>query len=151
MTAAVIGAFADHAFLKDLGDRHLMLLATGAKPASFAAGDYLAKEGEAAKAFFLIRSGHVALGTHSAERGNVDVQTVGPGDALGWSWLVAPHRWRFDCRAIDKVNAIAFNAEWLREQCEQDHELGYQLLKHLIGAIAGRLAATRLQLLDVHQ
>ena len=31
------------------------------------------------------------------------VQTIGPGDALGWSWLFAPHRWHFTARAVESV------------------------------------------------
>jgi len=149
--SGVTGAFAGHAFLKGLSERHLMLLASGVKPMSFAAGEYLGREGEEARAFYLILSGKVSLGVHTPDRGVVPVQTVGAGQALGWSWLVPPHRWRFDCRAVDAVQALAFNAEWLREKCEQDHELGYHLLKHLVGVIAGRLAATRLQLLDLQR
>ena len=152
MTAqGVLGAFAGHTFLAGLSERHLMLLASGAKPVTFAAGDFLGREGDPAKAFFLIQSGHVSLGVHTPDRGVVQVQTVGPGEVVGWSWLVPPHRWRFDCQAVDAVQALSFNAEWLRELCDNDHELGYQFLKQLVGTIATRLAATRLQLLDVHR
>ena len=38
---------------------------------------------------------------------------------------------------------IAESANWLRERCEQDHELGYHLLKQLVIVIASRLAAAR--------
>jgi CRP/FNR family cyclic AMP-dependent transcriptional regulator len=152
MTAeGVTLAFAGHSFLKGLGERHLMLLASGVKPQAFQPGDYLGREGEPATAFYLIQAGHVALGIPTPDRGVTPVQTVGPGEVVGWSWLVPPHRWRFDCRAVDTVQALTLNAEWLREKCEQDHELGYHLLKHLVGVLAARLAATRLQLLDLHR
>ncbi len=42
----------------------------------------------------------------------------GPGEVVGWSWLVPPHQWQFDCRAIDAVRGLAFDAEWLREAAE---------------------------------
>jgi CRP/FNR family transcriptional regulator, cyclic AMP receptor protein len=148
---SVLGAFGGHVFLSGLSERHLMLLASGVKPMRFAPGEYLAREGQSANAFYLIQTGYVALELHTPDRGVVPVQTVGEGQALGWSWIVPPHRWRFDCRAVDHVEALAFNAEWLRDRCEQDHELGYQLLKHLVGVVASRLSATRLQLLDLHR
>jgi CRP-like cAMP-binding protein len=152
MTAqGLLGTFASHTFLSNLSDRHLMLLASGARPFQAAPGEYLAREGESAKAFYLIQSGHATLGIHTPDRGVVPVQTVGPGEVVGWSWLVPPHRWQFECRALDTVGGIAFDAEWLREKCEQDHELGYHLLKQLVAVMAGRLAATRLQLLDQRQ
>jgi CRP/FNR family transcriptional regulator, cyclic AMP receptor protein len=146
--SGLLGVFGGHAFLNGLGPRHLMLLASGVKSVRFGAGDYLGRDGETAKAFYLIQSGHVALEMHARDRGAVPVQTVGPGEVVGWSWLVAPHCWRFDCRAVDAVQALAFDAEWLREKCDQDHELGYQLLKHLVTVMASRMTATWQQLLE---
>jgi len=146
--SGLLDAFGDHAFLKGLGPRHLMLLASGVKPVRFGPGEYLGRDGEVAKAFYLIQSGQVALEMRARDRGAVPVQTVGPGEVVGWSWLVAPHRWRFDCRAADTVQALAFDAEWLREKCDQDHELGYQLLKHLVTVMATRMTATWQQLLE---
>jgi CRP-like cAMP-binding protein len=147
----VLAAFSSHAFLSNLSERHRMLLASGARPFTATPGDLLAREGQTAKAFYLIQEGHVALDLHSPGRGVTSIQTVGPGDIVGWSWLVPPHRWRFDCRAVDSVRGLVFDAEWLREKCEQDHELGYHLLKQLVATTANRLAATRLQLLDIYK
>ena len=146
----VLGAFDGHTFLSSLSERHRMLLASGVRPFTAAPGELLAREGETAKAFFLIQAGHVAVDLHTPSRGVASIMTVGPGEIVGWSWLVPPHRWQFDCRAVDAVQGLLFDAEWLREKCEQDHELGYQLLKQLVTVIANRLAATRLQLLDIY-
>jgi CRP-like cAMP-binding protein len=142
----ILGTFAGHDFFRRLGDRHLMLLASGTKPFSVAAGEYLFREGEAAKAFYLIQSGHVEVGSQTANRGEVIVQTVGPGEVVGWSWLLPPHRWQFNSRAVDTVRGVALDAAWLREKCEQDHELGYHLLTQLLAVMASRLAATWRQL-----
>jgi hypothetical protein len=79
------------------------------------------------------------------------IQTVGTGEPVGWSWMVPPHRWQFDARVLEPTGAIVFDGKALREQCERDHELGYSLLKRLVSVIAGRLAATRLQLLDIYK
>jgi CRP/FNR family cyclic AMP-dependent transcriptional regulator len=146
---SIVQTFQSHAFLKDLGERPLMTLASGARPFTASAGEYLASEGASANAFYLIQAGHIALEAQVTGRGVVRLQTLGPGEVVGWSWLVPPHRWRFDCVAIDDVKGISFDAAWLREQCECDHELGYRLLKHLLGVVSGRLAAARLRLPDV--
>ena len=147
----ILGAFASHAFLASLSERHRMLLATGVRPFTVAAGALLAREGETAGAFYLVQVGHIALGLPTPDRGVVSIQTVGPGEVVGWSWLVPPHRWQFDCRALDAVQGLAFDAQWLRDLCDQDHELGYHLLKQLVTVIAHRLAATRVQLLDIYK
>jgi CRP-like cAMP-binding protein len=144
-------ALDQHAFLNGLSERQRTLLASAARPFTAGPGELLAREGEAAKTFFLIQSGNVALDLHTPGRGLVPIQTVGPGEMVGWSWLVPPHRWQFDCRATVPVQGWVVDAAWLREKCEQDHELGYYLLKQLVAVIGNRLAATRLQLLDIYK
>lgn len=145
------GMLANHAFMRGLSERQLDLLAVMSRPVSFSAGAFVGREGEPADAFYLIQLGRVALETHTPDRGGVRIQTVGAGEPVGWSWLVPPHRWQFDARAVEPVQAIALDASALRDRCELDHELGYQLLKRLVTVVASRLAATRLQLLDIYK
>jgi CRP-like cAMP-binding protein len=147
----ILEAFHSHAFLAKLSRQHLLILASGVRPFSAVKGDFLAREGEAAKSFFLVQSGHVSVDLHRTGAATVSIQTIGPGEVIGWSWIVPSYRWQFDCRALDAVKGLVFDASWLREKCEQDHELGYQLLKELVTVIASRLAATRVQLLDIYQ
>lgn len=148
----LVDVFAQHEFLRDLSERHRMLLASGARPFAAKAGQFLSRQGESAHAFFLIRSGHVAL--ESAMPGGGDgllIQNVGPGEIVGWSWLVPPHKWQFNCRAVDAVEGISFDAEWLRDLCERDASLGYHLLKQLVTVIAQRLSSTRRHLVEQHR
>ena len=140
----LLGAFGTHAFLDCLSDQHLMRLASGVRPFKAAPGEFLGRDGEPTHAFYLIQSGHVEIGSHNGVHEFAALAAVGPGEVVGWSWLLPPHRWQFDCRAADPVQGLMFDAEWLRDQCECDHELGYHLLKHLLAVVASRLAATRL-------
>jgi CRP-like cAMP-binding protein len=140
---------ASHPFLHGLSQPLLEKMASITQRITVTAGQYLGHEKEQANAFYLIQSGRVAIEFHAPERESVRIQTIGPGEIVGWSWLVPPHRWQFDARVSETLQALALDARSLRAQCEQDHELGYQLLKHLVEVISGRLAATRLQLLDV--
>lgn len=141
----------DHAFLGGISERSLNALAACAELREYGPDNLLGREGEPADVFYLIRSGRVALEIHTPTRGSVRIQTVGSGEPVGWSWLVPPHRWQFDARATEPTQTIAIDGVALRENCEQDHELGYQLLKRLVTVVAGRLAATRLQLLDIYK
>ena len=52
---------------------------------------------------------------------------------------------------VDAVQALALDGPGLRLKFAQDHDLGFQFLQRMIGVVGGRLAATRLQLLDVFQ
>jgi CRP/FNR family transcriptional regulator, cyclic AMP receptor protein len=115
-----------------------------------AAGRLLMREGDHADSFFLIRTGTVALEVHAPGRGRLVIQTVDPGEVVGWSWLFAPYRWAMDGRAVTDCGLISFDAACLRGKVEADHELGYQLMSRFAANIVDRLQATRLQLLDVY-
>lgn len=140
-----------HDFLENLSERHRATLLAQARPFTAAPGEILAAEGKDADRFLLVQKGHVGLWQHCPAKGTVPVQTVGPGEVVGWSWLLPPHRWQFDCRAVDEVQGLEVDGKWLRDLCERDTELGYRLVKQLVGVIANRLAATRLQLLDIYK
>jgi len=141
---------AGHPFCRELDRAAIALLVGCAKNVRFEAGSTLFRTGEPADAFFIIRSGQVAIEIHAPGRGRITIATVGEGDVVGWSWLVPPYRWLFDGRAVTLCRAIALDGACLRGKCESNHDLGYALLKQVAITVADRLAATRLQLLDVY-
>jgi len=116
----------------------------------FEPGEYLAREGDPADSFFVVRHGRVALEIDSPARGALIVETLGEGAVVGWSWLFAPHRWSFDARALETTRAIAFDGACLRGKCDSDHALGYELMRRFAAVMLDRLQATRLRLLDVY-
>jgi len=56
-----------------------------------------------------------------------------------------------DCerRAVLPGRLICMDAPKLRKLCEENHELGYVVMRRLANRDAGRLLMTRLQLLDM--
>ena len=142
---------AEHPFFKDLGVRHLELIVGCASNVRFNAGEFIFRQGEEADQFYLIREGLVALEIFVAGRGPVTVQTMGEGEVLGWSWLVPPYRWMFDAHATELTRAIALDGKCLRNKSEQDHDLGYQLLKRFSTVVQGNLDAARLQILNIYE
>jgi CRP-like cAMP-binding protein len=142
--------FEEHPFFQGFTPEHRSLLAGCASNVHFHAGQYLAREGDAADAFYVIRHGKVSLGISVPGRGAMTVETLGEGDVVGWSWLTPPYRWQFDVRAVDLTRAISLDGQCLRNKSEQDPRLGYELMKRIAPLIVQRLQATRLQLLDVY-
>jgi CRP-like cAMP-binding protein len=141
---------AEHPFLKGLEPRFIQLIVGCASNLRFNAGEYLFREGQEASRFYIIRHGKVAVELGAAQRGVINIQTVGEGEILGWSWLIPPYSWHFDARAVELTRAIALDGKCLRAKCEEDHQLGYEFLKRFSHIIAQRLEATRLQLLDLY-
>jgi CRP/FNR family cyclic AMP-dependent transcriptional regulator len=149
--SSIVNLFAQHEFLRGLSERHRMILASGARPFTAKAGQVLAQEGQRTHAFFLIRSGNVVLESALPGGDGLLIQSVGQGEIVGWSWLVPPHVWQFRCRAVDDVEGISFDAQWLRDLCERDESLGYHLLKQLVTVMAQRLAGTRRHLVELYR
>lgn len=140
----------EHPFFRGLAKKHIDLIAGCALNVRFNKGDMIFREGEPADRFYLIRHGHVSIEIYIPERGPITLQTVGKGEILGWSWLFPPYQWKFDARAIELTRAIAFDGKCIRDKCEAEPSLGYELMKRFAQVIANRLEATRLQILDVY-
>ncbi|MBI1748847.1 MAG: cyclic nucleotide-binding domain-containing protein [Acidobacteria bacterium] len=141
---------AEHPFLAGMEPSHLEILVGCASNVRFEIGQLIFRQGEDADVCYLLRRGRVSVEVFSPNRGPVVIQTVGEGDVLGWSWLTPPYYWHFDARALDPTLAIALDGKCLRRKCDEDHGLGYVLLKRVATIIEQRLQATRLQLLDVY-
>jgi CRP/FNR family transcriptional regulator, cyclic AMP receptor protein len=139
-----------HPFLHGMSDEHMQTLVGCAMNVRFPEGSSLIREGELANKFFLIRTGRVALEMDVSGKGPLRIQTTGPGEVLGWSWLISPYRWHFTGTAVMDTRAIALDAECLRNKCETDPDFGYDMLKRLALVMERRLEATRLQLLDMY-
>jgi len=137
-------------FFAGMEPEHLELIAGCAKNVRFQAGERLAREGHPADTFYVVRRGRVALEMFVPPRGPITIETVEPGDTVGWSWLFPPYLWHFDARAVELVRAVAFDGACLRGKLESDPVLGYELLSRFAQLLIERLNATRLQLLDVY-
>jgi CRP-like cAMP-binding protein len=139
-----------HPFLSAMDSKHIQLLVGCASNVVFKAGDFIFREGEPANEFYFIRQGRVLVETHLPQKGTIIIRSRSDGEIFGWSWMVPPYRWHFDARAVELTRAIALDGKCLREKCEADHDLGYEVMKRFALIIAERLEATRLQLMDVY-
>ena len=119
------------------------------KQMRFEKGQYIYRQGDAADHFYIVRHGHVALEVSSAGKPHV-FQTLHDCDVLNAAWIAPPYRCFSDARAVGPTVLIAFDAACLRGKCDDDHDLGYDLMKRFIPILAERLEHARLQSLDVY-
>ena len=136
---------AAHPFLVGISARHIRLLADCAMRSQFPAGQVIFQKGETANRFYLIESGKVALESSTGDE-VVRIDEVGAGDLLGWSWIFPPYVWHFDARAIESTEAIFLYGTILREYCENDPALGYELFRRMSEVMMRRLQAARVKL-----
>ncbi len=140
----------EHPITRGLSPEHMKFLAGCSANRRVAAGEFLAREGEAAERTLLLRKGRVALEIHCPSRGAVRIGTVEAGELIGWSWLFPPYRWHFDARALEDTLLLDVDGACLRRKCEADHDLGYAFLKRLVETMHKKLERTRMQLLDLY-
>lgn len=145
--AAIVG---EMEFFDGLDADTVALLAGCAKNVRYDAGDYIFREAQKADTFYMIRHGSVALELHVPARKPLVVETVASGGMLGWSWIIPPYHWSFDAHCTSLVRAIAFDGTCLRGKMEDDHALGYELMRRFTTVLADRLAGTRLRLVDMY-
>lgn len=125
-------------------------LAACASERTFAPGEYLLRQHAPADAFHLVLDGQVQIKLALPGQGIVTLETVGPGEAVGWSWFLPPHRCQFDARAVTPTRTLALAAAPLRELMEREPAIGYAVLKTLVATLSERVQSCRLQVLDVY-
>jgi CRP-like cAMP-binding protein len=139
-----------HAFLSELSAEMIAKIEPFATSKFVNAGDYVFRQGETANFLYLIQSGSIDIELFSAVGGPVVVQKLSAGQALGWSWMIPPYRWRFDARATEPSELIEINGSSLRSLMRRDHELGFTLFERIVRMLGERIESERLQLISVY-
>ena len=141
---------ADSPVFEGLTGDQLELIAGCAQNVGFTQGDRLFREGDPADTFYLVRKGRVSLSTHAPARGAVVIETLDPGEIVGWSWLFPPYRWHFGAIAVEPTLTVEFDGPAIRRLSEADPTLGYELTRRFMKVVVDRLQATRVRLLDLY-
>lgn len=129
---------------------HLSVLERYAARRRIEVGSAVLRSGAPATEFFVVQSGLVAIEVQAADQGRVVIDTAGPRQLVGWSWLRPPYRWHFDAVASEPTEVIAVGAEPVRREMGEHHEFGYAVLDRFAQLAIDRLIATRLRLLDLY-
>lgn len=150
MSGVSASELGQHAFASGLTTGQLERLAALAVGVEVPAGCRLFEEGGKAAKLWLVRSGRIALDLRVPGRERIIVETLGPGDELGLSWLAPAAQWQFGAIAQLPVAAFELTSAALIDLCESDHDLGYQLTRRLLVTSIGRLQAARIRILDLY-
>ena len=145
LPAGLPGDWQQHPFVRAMSADSLATLAACAMPMTFEAGQMIFREGEIANRFYLILDGRGAIGS----RGGGSARRAGGLRGAGMCSAgrgCFRHTRNFTARAVTPVKAIFFYGTWLRDQCEAEPALGYELMKRTAAVLIRRLQATRQQL-----
>jgi len=149
MRETILAMLRHHPFVAEFEPWQIEKLATLAREIRFERDQVLFHVGDECSEFYLIVSGIVAL--EIAAPGHVfRVQTLFAGDELGWSALLMGRGKHLQARTLERVDALAFEGSELLAACREDTLFGFTFMQRLLGVVAERLQATRLQLLDAY-
>src|ERR1051326_490449 len=136
-------------FFQGMSASHIGILGGCARRAHFKETETIFRQRETADRFYLIEDGMVELEAASEWGGRrIVAGGIGPGGVLGWSWLFPPYKWQFTARVLTDATAIVFDAPLLRQHCEADASLGFELFKRMAAEMVKRLQSARRDLLD---
>jgi CRP-like cAMP-binding protein len=148
-TQDVHGLLAQHRFTRDFQPPQIARLAALARSADFAAQQVIFREGEENSEFHLIVRGRVAIEMVVGNR-TLCIQTLNGGDEFGVSALIMDRSSRFQVRALQRVETLAFDGAKVIQACREDPAFGFHLMRKLLLIVSERLDATRLQLMDTY-
>lgn len=133
-----------------LTTEHRRRLMEMAREVAFTVDTRLFQEGTRADRFWIIRSGTVDLDLRVPGRRPAVIDTLGPGELVGCSWLFAPHVWHLGAQASTPVRAYEFDATVVHALCALDPEFGRSIAQWVGEVLAHRLHAARTRLLDLY-
>lgn len=143
------GALASGWFGLGLTDAIRARLGDLAAVKAYPMGAVILHEGAQVDALGIVVDGLVAIRLHVPGRGNTTILTVDPGDLIGWSAIVPPHRSTSTVVALEATTIIEFAGPALRAALDADPAFAAAVLPRILQTVARRLTATRTQLLDL--
>jgi CRP-like cAMP-binding protein len=132
-----------------MSDTHLARLAALAQEVTFPEDQIIFRAGEKSGHFYLVVSGGVCVEISTPVYA-ICVQTLGSGDAFGWSSLLDHHETVFQVRARERCRALLLEASQLAVACRDDPEFGCCLYLRLFEIVARRVKAIEARLAEVY-
>ncbi len=137
-------------WFQELRPEHTEKIASITKLRRLKAGETLFREGEKEDYCYIVIQGRVALDMFVPHRGKVRFYTAEAWEIFGWSSVTPTVRQRTaGAEAVIDGLVVQIDAPKLRQFCDEDHDLGYAVMRRLANVVASRLLVTRLQLLDM--
>ena len=138
-------------FCKGLSMEYLRRLSAAGEVKAYQPGDRLFFEGQSSQEVYLLTDGEVVLETSLPGQDAMRLQTVGPGELLGWSPVLGLGVMTATARAATPCHVLALNADRILSLAEEDPKFVLEFMRRVAITLARRLNATRLQLVEAYQ
>ncbi len=138
-------------FFRDIPEEYLRKVASIARLEDYPENTVLFREGSVLHRIFIVAEGSVGLEIQKAGQEPWRILTIGEGELLGWSPLLTQRSTTATGRTITATKVVSINATQVLEMCQQDTRFGFLFMRRTAEALAARLSAARVQLLDAFQ
>ena len=137
-------------WMRELNEKHVRKIASMSTIRHVKAGEIIFREGDTHESVYIVIEGRVVLEMFVPHRGKVRFYTAEPWEIFGWSSVTPNVSVRTaGATAVLDGSILRIDADKLSHACDEDHDLGYLVMRRLAHVVAGRLWVTRLQLLDM--
>jgi toluene monooxygenase system ferredoxin subunit len=115
---------------------------------TFSEGEFIFRENVVGKDFYILEEGEIRLVIGVYEEGvkggpQVPVDIITKGDVFGWSSLVTPHSLTLSAICVKPSSVLAVDGAELSALMDNNHSLGYEVMKGLVRVIGARLRDLR--------
>lgn len=148
--SATLEALREIQFLKNISPELLSQLAAISRILDLPGGTVIFRQGDPARTIYLVCDGRVSIELCASGIGCQQVMTAGPGELLGWSPVLEQARFTATTRTLEPTRLIEIDGAGALATWKRAPELGYEFMRKAAIALAKRLNATRLQLLNVY-
>lgn len=148
--AATVCALRKLVPLADLSDESLQKLAEIATVRTYSEGTVLFNEGEFHDRIYFVVEGSLRLEMTTTRCARQSILSVGSGDLLAWSAILGDGTMTSRAIVTEPTQVIEIASSDLKSSFDRDARFGFQMMKVVAKALASRLLATRLQLLDLY-
>jgi CRP/FNR family transcriptional regulator, cyclic AMP receptor protein len=137
-----------HEFFSEFSNDVLKFLCECSSTREIKNGQILFRQGENADKFYVVCSGRISIQMPAIMGPALEIQTLGKGQVLGWSWLISPYKWNFQTKAEEDSELLQFDGTAILARCEQEPKFGYELLKKFAALMSVGLNAARQKMMD---
>ncbi len=97
------------------------------------------KEDELSKNFYMLKSGKVLLEQRISDLVTVTVGSVAPNDSFGWSSIIDEGLYSTNAICSEQSEVYVVSGEAIISLLEDDHSMGYQMMKKIMDILKERL------------
>ena len=114
----------------------------------YEAGATIFQEGDTAEELFVLQEGKVAiqipLSVAQAQTvRRITVEVITRNEVFGWPAVVEPYTYALTAVCLQKAKLLSIGGTRLRALFQDNHHIGYEVLKGLLKVMASRLDDTR--------